>query len=596
MFADVPEERWQKLLKHDAIHKTKLTIDDREIEDGGGRSKIENRKAGINKSTLYPPSSTTTFHHLPSTVSADRSPSSTVKTFPAYRAQHNNARGPYKGGIRFHPDVTEDEVKALSFWMSIKCAVADIPYGGAKGGVIVDPRKLTEKQLEGLSRAYARAFAPFIGPDQDIPAPDVNTNGQIMAWMLDEVEQVQSSKFKVQSHMAATFTGKPIELGGSQGREEATGYGGVVILKALLSKLTVDDSGIEDSGGKWKVEGGKNKSKQSIFNPLSSTTTFHHLPSIVSARPQDITVAVQGFGNVGYWFAHFADKAGFKVVAVSDSKGGIYVPEGLNPELTLKCKQEHGYLAGCYCVGSVCDIVNMTVDDRKWKVGVEDRRSKIEKSTNPSSTFNLLPPSSTLHHLSSNKIKGSSITNAELLALPVDILVPAALENAITGESLRNFSQRSFVSQTSIHASKIRAKIIIEMANGPTTPEADEILNKKGVLVLPDVLCNSGGVTGSYFEWVQNRMGYYWTKEEMLEKLELKMQQAFEGMWKMWEELLVISYSSGKKDNGVRKNQITNAKTNNQQPTTNNHFPSPRFSAYYLALKRILKAMELRGH
>jgi len=564
LFKDVPESRWQKLLKHDAIHKADLKV-----------KKVEKVKKVKKNSGL---SGLSGLSNLP-----------TFQTFSSFRAQHNNSRGPYKGGIRFHPNVTEDEVKALSFWMSIKCAVADIPYGGAKGGVIVDPRKLTAKQLEELSRAYARAFAGFIGPDQDIPAPDVNTNGQIMAWMLDEVEK-QANRIKGQKvekaenfsglsnlsslsnfSLPATFTGKPIELGGSQGREEATGFGGVVVLKELLNKLRNPQSStvIPAKAGIY-----------SNRSPIKSGMTTWAPPS----RNQEITVAVQGFGNVGYWFAHFADAAGFKVVAVSDSKGGIYVPDGLNPELTLQCKQDHGYLAGCYCVGSVCDIVNTTVDDRKWKVGVEDRRSKIEKSTNPSSTFNLLPPSSTLHHLSSNKIKGSSITNAELLALPVDILVPAALENAITGESLRNFSQRSSVSQTSLPASKIRAKIIIEMANGPTTPEADEVLNKKGVLILPDVLCNSGGVTGSYFEWVQNRMGYYWTKEEMLGKLELKMQQAFEGMWEEQKRLTGQQVEKAEK--------LSNLSSLSSLPAFE---PSSRFSAYYLALKRILKAMELRG-
>jgi len=501
LFKDVPESRWQKLLKHDAIHKAQLKVNkDKKVK------KVEKVNRSKNLSSL--------------------SSLSNLSTFPAFRCQHNNSRGPYKGGIRFHPDVTEDEIKALSFWMSIKCSVADIPYGGAKGGIIVDPRELTQKQLEELSRAYARAFAPFIGPDQDIPAPDVNTNSQIMAWMMDEYEKHKmvkngqngyngqkasslSNHFSPSSHSShsipAAFTGKPIELGGSQGREEATGFGGVVVLRELLTKLREDNFKFQISNFK--------------------------LPEFPD-RNQEITVAIQGFGNVGYWFAHFADKEGFKVVAVSDSKGGIYVPEGLNPELTLQCKEKSGHVAGCYCVGSVCDLK-----------------------------------------------KGRPITNDELLRLPVDILVPAALENSITMEN----------------ASKIKAKIVIEMANGPTAPDADEILNKKGVLILPDVLCNSGGVIGSYFEWVQNRMGYYWTREEMLNKLELKMQQAFEGVWNEWQKLLVISYSSRQKGNGIGKNVLMpNAKTNNQQPITNNY--SPRFSAYCLSLKRILKAMELRGN
>jgi glutamate dehydrogenase/leucine dehydrogenase len=565
LFADVPESRWQKLLTHDRILRAELSVLGSQLSDQGrpvvsqSVSKTDKPKTG-------------------KLETENRKPKTDNRALIAYRCQHNNARGPYKGGIRFHPGVTEDEVKALSFWMSIKCAVADIPYGGGKGGVIVDPRKLTEKQLEELSRGYARAFAPFIGPDQDIPAPDVNTNGQIMAWMLDEYEkqlsvigyrssdlgrpvigssvsetdklktdklETENRKQKTDNRISApaAFTGKPIELGGSQGREEATGFGGVVVLKALLSKL------------KSEIRNPKSETN-SKFKILNSKHFEFRASSFEFSR--QLTVAVQGFGNVGYWFAHFADAAGFKVVAVSDSKGGIYVPEGLNPELTLKCKQDHGYLAGCYCVGSVCDIVtpNPKSEIRNPKQ-IQNSKFKIQNVSNfdiRASNFKTL--------------KGTSITNAELLSLPVDILVPAALENTITGDgSLRNFSQPIQVSQTSIHASKIRAKIIIEMANGPTTPEADEILNKKGVLVLPDVLCNSGGVTGSYFEWVQNRMGYYWTKEEMLGKLELKMQQAFSGVW----------------DSFIH------------HPSSIIHSPSPRFSAYLLALKRILTAMKLRG-
>ena len=443
-FPKVSDALWQRLMTHDRILRAELQI---RAKGQGPRAKGQKDPDSLS--------------HKPLALSP-------IRGFTAYRAQHNNARGPYKGGIRFHPGVTEEEVKALSFWMSVKCAVADIPYGGAKGGVAVDPRSLTKKQLEELSRAWVRAFAEFIGPDQDIPAPDVNTNGQIMAWMMDEFESHVSHKTH-ESHLA-TFTGKPIELGGSQGREEATGFGGAIILKELIQRL-------------------RNRNYQL---PI----TNYQFPD----RNQEITVAIQGFGNVGYWFAHFADQAGFKVMAVSDSKGGIYVPEGLNPELTLKCKSEHGYLAGCYCSGSVCDLK-----------------------------------------------KGKQISNEELLTLPVDILVPAALENSLNSQNSPN----------------IQAKIVLEMANGPTTPEADEILKKRGIMVVPDVLCNAGGVTTSYFEWVQNRMGYYWEKEEVLQKLEKKMNQAFEGMWREWERL--------------------------------KEHPSLRIAAYVLALGRILRAMELRG-
>ncbi len=355
------------------------------------------------------------------------------KSYKAFRSQHNDNLGPYKGGIRFHSGVTREEVMALSTLMSLKCAVAGLPYGGAKGGVIVDPKKLNKKELEELSRAYARAFASHIGEWRDIPAPDVNTNPKIMAWMLDEYEKAIGKK------SPATFTGKPVELGGSLGRTEATGRGGVIITKALLGKL-----------------------KSKIRNPKSET-----------ARP---TVAVQGFGNVGYYFAKIAESEGFKLVAVSDSKGGVYVKEGLSVDTTMDCKREKGSVAGCYCKGSVCDI--------KF---------------------------------------GRTVTNEELLELPVDILVPAALENAITKEN----------------AARIQAKVIIEMANGPIAEEAYPILEKKGIITVPDVLANSGGVTVSYFEWVQGLAGYWWTEEEVNEKLEKQLIKAFEAVWQKSQELSV---------------------------------------------------------
>lgn len=353
-----------------------------------------------------------------------------TKKFQAFRSQHNDARGPFKGGIRFHPDVSEAEVKALSTWMTWKCAVTGIPYGGGKGGVIVDPRQLSKSELERLSRAYARFLADKVGPWVDIPAPDVNTNGQIMAWMVDELQQTANFERKVSENILATFTGKPLLLGGSAGRDEATGLGGVFILEKLAEKLDFK-------------------------------------------RKKDITIAVQGFGNVGYWFAHHADRLGYKVVAVSGSRGGIYVPTGLNPAMTLECKNEHGDLQHCMCTDNSCDIKG-----------------------------------------------GKKITNDELLELEVDVLVPAALENVIHQGN----------------APKIKAKNIIEMANGPITPEADEILAKKNILVIPDVLSNAGGVTVSYFEWVQNLQGYYWSKDEVVSKLRPLMDNAFEAMWRMLDE------------------------------------------------------------
>lgn len=350
----------------------------------------------------------------------------TTQKFKAYRSQHNRARGPYKGGIRFHPNVEINEVKALSMWMTWKCAVTGIPYGGGKGGVAVDPHTLSLTELEQLSRAYARFLGTNVGPWLDVPAPDVNTTGQIMAWMVDEWEKTVGKKTQLQVNPIATFTGKPLGLGGSEGREEATGLGGVYVLEELAAAVG------------WK-------------------------------RKQDITIAVQGFGNVGYWFAHHADMLGYKVVAVSDSKGGIYVKDGLNPEKTLACKRQNGEISKCPCSDDHCDI-------------------KL----------------------------GTVISNEELLELEVDVLVPSALENVIT----------------QANADRIKAKFIIEMANGPVTPEADVILNK-GIFSIPDVLANAGGVTTSYFEWVQNLAGYYWPKLEVLAKLQPLMVTAFRQMWQM---------------------------------------------------------------
>ncbi len=346
------------------------------------------------------------------------------RVFKGWRIQHNNARGPYKGGIRFHENTVREEVQALATLMSIKCAVVNIPYGGGKGGVQVNPKKLSESELERLARAYARKITPFIGQDKDVPAPDVNTNPKIMGWMQDEYESVIGRK------EPAAFTGKPVEKGGSLGRKEATGRGGVMILRSLISKLRKSGM-VKDNLG-------------------------------------NLTVAVQGFGNVGYHFARFASEAGFKVVSISDSKGAVYVKDGLDVGATLECKKESGTVAGCYCKGSVCDI-----------------------------RF------------------GKTISQEELLSLPVDILVPAALENVINKDNMK----------------KIKAKIIIEMANGPVTPEAHKYLTKKEVIVVPDVLANAGGVTVSYLEWVQGKQGFWWTEKEVNERLSIIMQQAFNDIW-----------------------------------------------------------------
>lgn len=350
-----------------------------------------------------------------------------LKVFQGYRVQHNNARGPYKGGIRYHPNVSMDEVKALAFWMAMKCAVADLPLGGGKGGIIVDPKTLSQKELERLSRGYARAIEDCIGPDKDVPAPDVNTNGVIMGWMVDEFTNRRAKRYKLSAtetkKLRSTFTGKRIQDGGSEGREEATGLGGLYVLQSILNKL--------------KLKG-------------------------------KLTVAVQGFGNVGYNIAKFLDENGFLVVAVSDSKGGIYVPEGINPTLTLECKQKHGYLAGCYCTGSVCDLK-----------------------------------------------KGKQISNDALLELPVDIIVPSALENVLT----------------KANAGKIKAKVVLEMANGPTTADADSALFKKGIPVIPDILSNSGGVSVSAFEWEQNLKGQKWSKAQVNAKLKKKMDLAASAVW-----------------------------------------------------------------
>lgn len=385
-----------------------------------------------------------------------------IRVFRGFRSQHNNALGPYKGGIRFHPGVTKEEVMALSIWMTWKCAVAGIPFGGGKGGVIVDPKELSEGELERLSRGYALAIAPIIGARVDVPAPDVGTNGKIMKWMVEEYKKfkVQShacgqagSKFKVEEgEILATFTGKPVELGGSLGREQATGRGGVDVLQALLDKL--------NPKSKYR-----NPKQYQNSNDKNSKQDFEfHASNFV--LPQSIRIAVQGIGNVGYWFAKIAQEVGFEIVAISDSKGAI--------------------------MGKIGDV--KAVKEYKEKTG-------------------------SVVGFPGTKL----ITNHHLLTIDCDILVPAALENVITAEN----------------ADQIKAKMIIEMANGPTTPEADDILNKKGILVVPDILANSGGVTVSFFEWLQNLEGQKWTEEKVNQELERKMREAFERVWETKEKFKV---------------------------------------------------------
>ena len=327
-----------------------------------------------------------------------------TKIFTGYRAQHNDAVGPTKGGIRFHPEITEKEVKALSIWMSLKCGIVDLPYGGGKGGIVCEPRDMSFRELERLSRGYVRAISQIVGPTKDIPAPDVFTNSQIMAWMMDEYSRID------EFNSPGFITGKPIVLGGSHGRESATAKGVTICIHEAAKK-----KGIEIKGAK---------------------------------------VVVQGFGNAGSYLSKFMHEEGAKVIGISDAYGALHDPNGLDIDYLL------------------------------------DRRDSFGTVT---------------------KLFNQTISNKELLELECDILVPAAIENQITVENAGN----------------IRAKIIIEAANGPTTLEATKILTDRGILLVPDVLASAGGVTVSYFEWVQNNQGYYWSEEEVEEKLEKVMIKAF---------------------------------------------------------------------
>lgn len=358
------------------------------------------------------------------------------KKYPAYRVQFNNARGPYKGGIRYHPGVSEDEVTSLAFWMTVKTAVTDLPFGGAKGGVTVDPKKLSKKELEELSRTYVCAFYKHLGPDMDIPAPDVYTTPEIMGWMLDEYQKLTGKK------SPAFITGKPLGLGGSKVRDIATALGGVYVLEEAVKKISLKEK----------------------------------------------KVAIQGFGNAGMNMAKLLRQRGYTIVAVSDSKGGIYDAKGLDIDEVIKVKETKG------------SVVEYT--------------------------------------------KADKISNEGLLEGNCSILIPSALSGVITDKNAKN----------------IKARIVLELANGPTTREADEILSTRKVLVLPDILANAGGVTVSYFEWVQNKKDESWGEQEVKKKLQEKMISAFQQIWK--------EFSDGKK--------------------------SFRTAAYVLALKKIVAAEKSR--
>ena len=364
-----------------------------------------------------------------------------LKIINGYRVQYNDALGPTKGGLRYHPHVDIEEVKALSFWMALKNAVLDLPYGGAKGGITIDPREYTQQDLEKISREFIRQIHLFIGPQIDIPAPDVYTTPQIMAWMMDEYSKIKGK------HVPGVITGKPLSVGGSLVRSYSTAMGGFCVLREALAKYKI--------------------------NPLETKT------------------AIQGFGNAGMNLAEIMKGQNMKIVAVSDSKGGVYNEEGLNIEALVKHKKD---------TGTVVDF-----------------------------------PSA------------KAVTNNELLELNVDILVPAALENAIT----------------EANAGNIKAKIILELANGPVTHKADKMLYEKNIVVLPDILANAGGVTVSYFEWIQNLYGDRWTEEEILKKLDSRMKKAFDNLY----------------DNYVTQSYV-----------------DFRTAAYAYAIKKIIEAEKDRGH
>ena len=363
----------------------------------------------------------------------------TTKTFTGFRVQHNDARGPTKGGIRFHPDETIDTVKALASWMTWKCSVVGIPYGGGKGGIICNPKELSEGELERLSRAYVRAVVQIISPLKDVPAPDVYTTPQIMAWMMDEYSAI------CQYNAPGIITGKPIPVGGSLGRGSATAQGGVYCIREAAQIL-----GIELKGA---------------------------------------TAVIQGYGNAGYHAARILTEMGVKVVGLSDSRGGIYNADGFDPENVSDFKRKNGSLV--------------------------------------------------------NYPGAMALTNEEVLELECDILCPAALENQITGANADN----------------VKAKIVAELANGPVTPDADKVFIKKGIYDIPDFLCNAGGVTVSYFEWVQNQAGLYWSEEKVAKRLDEIMTKAFHAVHDTADEKGIYT----------------------------------RTAAYVVAVSRVVEAMKLRG-
>ena len=368
-----------------------------------------------------------------------------IHIFKGFRCQHSVARGPAKGGIRFHPDVSADEVRALAFWMTYKCAVVGVPFGGGKGGVVVDPSQLSPNELERLARRYMAEMADLFGPEQDIPAPDVNTNPQIMAWMMD------TYSMHCKHHIPAVITGKPLELEGSEGRTKATSLGLVFCVREMANHMGLD---------------------------------------IGTSK-----VAIQGFGNVGSYAGQILECMGAKIVSISDIGGGFYNPNGISMSMAMRY---------------VAESKTRTLKDF-------DKTGAVKKYADP----------------------------MKVLEEDVDILIPAALEAQITHEN----------------ADRIQAKMIAEGANGPTIPEADKILYKKGVQIIPDILANAGGVTVSYLEWVQNRMGYYWTEERVNEDLEKIMVRAF--------------------------NEVIN--------TAREYKVQMRTAAFILGIKRVTKTAEIRG-